>query len=90
MRIEAYTQVQQLYNTNKARKTEKTSTVSRKDQLEISSFGKELQAAKAAITAAPDVREDITAPIKTSIQNGTYSVSDDSFAEKLLAKYNGI
>ena len=88
MRIEAYTQVQQLYNTNKPRKTEKTNSVSRKDQLEISSFGKDLQAAKAAINAAPDVREDVMAPIKTSIQNGTYSVSDGSFADKLLAKYN--
>lgn len=88
MRIEAYTQVQQLYSTNKTRKAEKTTSVSRKDQLEISSFGKDLQAAKAAISAAPDVREDITAPIKTSIQNGTYSVDEGSFADKLLAKYN--
>lgn len=88
MRIEAYTQVQQLYSTNKTRKAEKATSVSRKDQLEISSFGKDLQAAKAAISAAPDVREDITAPIKTSIQNGTYSVDEGSFADKLLAKYN--
>lgn len=90
MRIEAYTQVQQLYNTNKTRKSEKTSNVSRKDQLEISSFGKDLQAAKAALSATPDVREDVVAQYKASIQNGTYSVSDESFAEKLYARYSGI
>ena len=88
MRIEAYTQVQSLYQTQKARTTQKTGTVSRgTDQVQISSFGKEIQTAKAAVAGAPDIREDVTAPIKAQIQNGTYSVSNESFAEKLLAKY---
>ncbi len=88
MRIEAYTQVQQLYNTNKAAKTTKAGNTSRKDAVEISSIGKDIQTAKKAVNDSADIREDVTAPIKASINAGTYSVSGESFAEKLLAKYN--
>ena len=37
MRIEAYTQVQQIYNTRKTNKAQKASNVSFSDQLELSS-----------------------------------------------------
>ena len=87
MRIEAYTQVQQVYQSQKASKVQKSNSVSQKDNLQISSFGRDIQTAKAALAQAPDVREEVTAPIKAKIQNGTYSVSNESFAEKLLKKY---
>lgn len=87
MRIEAYNQVQQLYNTKKPGQVKKTSGVSFSDQVQISSIGKDIQTAKAAVAASPDVREDVTAPIKASIAAGTYEVSAGSFADKLLAKY---
>ncbi len=88
MRIDAYSQVQSLYQTQKARTTQKTGAVAKStDKLQISSFGKDIQAAKAALAQSPDIREDITAPIKAQVQNGTYSVSTESFADKLLAKY---
>lgn len=91
MRIQAYTQVQQLYNTQKNKKTSSTTTVSsKKDALELSSIGKELQIAKKAVSEASDIREDVTAPIKAQIQNGTYEVSGESFAQKLIAKYNAL
>ena len=56
MRIEAYTQIQQLYNTSKAGKTQKTTNKSFKDAVQISSAGKDFQTAKAAAFAAPDIR----------------------------------
>ena len=88
MRIEAYNQVQQLYQTQKVNKSKPTAAASRgTDQVQISSFGKNIQVAKAALAGAADVREDITAPIKEQVQSGTYQVSSESFAEKLLAKY---
>lgn len=87
MRIEAYTQVQQLYNNKKVTKAESRKNASFSDQLQISSFGKDMQVAKAAVEASDDVREDVTAPLKASIQAGTYEVSAESFAEKLLSKY---
>ncbi len=86
MRIEAYTQVQQLYQSQKVSRTQKTQTASHTDRLQISSQGKDFQTAKAAVAAASDIREELTAPIKARIQNGTYGVDNASFAEKLLQK----
>lgn len=88
MRIDAYTQVQQVYNMSKTAKTQRTAKPGATDKVQISSVGKDIQTAKAAVAAAPDIREEVTAPIKERIQNGTYEVSPESFAEKLLQKYN--
>ena len=87
MRIEAYNMVSQIYGTQKPHKAQSAAKVSRMDEVQISSFGKDLAVAKQAVKNAPDVRESVTAPIKESIQAGTYSVSGEDFASKLLAKY---
>jgi negative regulator of flagellin synthesis FlgM len=87
MRIEAYTQVQQVYNTKKAAKAQRTDKKLGSDQLQISDFGRDIQAAKNAVAEADDVRTELTAPLKASIANGTYQVSGESFAEKLMQKY---
>lgn len=87
MRIEAYTQVQNLYNTKQTAKPQAKGKVSRSDQLQISNVGKDLQVAKQALSASSDIREDVTAPIKAEIQAGTYEVSTESFADKLMKKY---
>lgn len=87
MRIEAYTQIQQLYKTNKAQKSQKNAGVSGADQLQISSLGKEFQLAKAAVAGSPDIRDEVTAPIKEKIQKGAYEVGSESFAERLLGRF---
>lgn len=91
MRIEAYSQVQQLYKAQKTSHSTAAGTAGgSKDQLEISSRGKDIQTAKAALAATPDVREDLTASIKASVQSGDYKVDNSSFAAKLLEKYNAL
>ncbi len=87
MRIEAYTQVQKLYDTNKAKKVAVGSSVNVSDKLQLSSLGKDIQWAKKAVAESSDVREDVVAPIKARIQSGTYEVSADSFADKLIQKF---
>lgn len=87
MRVEAYQQVQQIYKTKKVNQTQKASSTSQMDQLQISSFGKDIQTAKAAVADAPDVRAERIASIKAQMQNGTYKVDNAAFAEKLLSKY---
>ncbi|MCM1327512.1 MAG: flagellar biosynthesis anti-sigma factor FlgM [Bacteroidales bacterium] len=88
MRIEAYTQVQQIYQSQKVNQSKKANAGTRtNDQLEISSKGKDYQTAKAAVASAPDVREELTASIKAKIQSGSYSVDTNTFADKLLKKY---
>ena len=88
MRIEAYSQVQQIYSNNKVSKPQaakKTNDV--RDTVSFSSIGKDIQVAKQAVNNAPDIREDKVASLKAAIKNGTYDVSGEAFAEKLLAKY---
>ena len=89
MRIDAISQIQQVYGVGKNRKTSNSSRVSGgRDAVEISSIGKDIQTAKSAVKSAPDVRESKIADIKKQISSGTYNVSGESFANKLLAKYN--
>ena len=90
MRIDPYTQVQQLYNTKKPVKVQGKIKSAASDQIHISSIGRDIQIAKNAVAAADDIREELTAPIKASIANGTYEVSGESFAEKLMRKYEEI
>lgn len=88
MRIGAYTQVQQIYNTTKTAKTSKAQKKGFSDAVSISDTGKGIQAAKAAVEAAPDIRTELTNSIKAQINAGTYEVSAGSFADKLLEKFN--
>ena len=90
MRVEAYNQVHQLYQTNKVSKAKQTGSVSRTEQLQFSNLGRDIGAAQAAISATPDIREDMVASIKNRIQNGTYSVDTVTFAEKLMQKANEV
>ncbi|MCR4744584.1 MAG: flagellar biosynthesis anti-sigma factor FlgM [Lachnospiraceae bacterium] len=91
MRIEAYNQVMQVYGKQKIKKTANYSSVSSaRDALELSGTGKDLQTARAAVAETEDVRKELTAPLKEKIQAGTYDVSGESFAEKLLEKMEAL
>ena len=87
MRIDAYNQISQIYQTNKKHTVNKTSQVYGSDKVEISQFGKDYQIAKQAVAQASDIRADKVADIKAKIDAGTYSVSNDDFAAKLAEKY---
>lgn len=90
MRIEAYNQVAQLYKTSKATKTTNAAAATFKDQLQISQAGRDYQVAKQAVAKASDIREDRVAELKNKINDGTYQVSTNDFAAKLLEKYNAL
>lgn len=92
MRIDAYNQVTQLYNTSKSKSVGSVNKAqaSAKDEVQISSAGRDLQVAKKAVAEASDIREDKVAAMKAAINSGTYSVSNEDFASKLLEKYNSL
>ena len=91
MRIDAYNQIQQIYGTKKLTKAEKkASGASFKDQLMLSATAQDASTVKKAITAAPDVRQNLVNSLKERIDNGTYEVDVEDFAGKLLEKYNGL
>lgn len=90
MRIDAYTQMQQVYNTNKTKKANANQAYSNSyetSKVDISDFGKSIHSAKQAVTNASDVRTELVDSIKTEIQKGTYDVDAESFANKLFQKY---
>ena len=87
MRIEAYNQIGQVFAPKKTYGPVKTNKVARTDEVQISSIGRDIQTVKQAVANTSDIREDITGPLKTKVQNGTYNVSSDDFANKLLQAY---
>lgn len=88
MRIDAYNRIGHIYGVDGKTKTATVSKTGKRDKVEISDFGRELQVAKQAVSDSFDIREDKVSEIKARMDNGSYQVSGESFAEKLLAKYD--
>ena len=94
MRIDAYNAVNQIYQTSQISKTKtttkvdntktaaKTSSVS--DKFEISDTARTYQTARTAVSKASDVREDKIADIKARMAAGTYNISSEAVADKIL------
>ena len=90
MRIDAYSAVNQVYQTNMQTKKETVEKkTSRDDKIEISQVGKDMTVAKKAISEAPDLREDKVKAIKVQMEAGTYSVSSEAIADKLINSFFG-
>ena len=89
MRIDAYNKINQMQSESKINKVSKKGTVSQTDKLEIAQAGKDYQVAKQAVKEASDIRVDLVNDIKERLANGTYNVSDEDFADKLLERYCG-
>lgn len=91
MRIGAYNQVAQVYGNQSVKKKYNSSQVgatSTLDQVSFSAVGKDMQIAKNALSSVPDVRQDRVNELRASIANGTYQVSAESFADKLMAAFD--
>ncbi len=86
MRIGGFNQIAQIYNNSTVKQTGNVKKAGFSDALQISSAGKDYQVAKQAVSAAPDVREDVVADIKSRIADGTYNVTSSMLADKLLSE----
>ncbi len=86
MRIEAMSQISQVYQANGTFKKVEGTKGPQRDSVQISDFGRDLQVAKEAVAKTPDVREDKVAEIKSAIAAGTYNVPMSALADKLLAQ----
>lgn len=84
MRIDAYSAVTSIYSNKGKLRTSTVSQASSSDKVEISQFGKDYQIAKQAVQSASDVREDKIADIKAMMSAGTYNISAQAFADKLV------
>jgi negative regulator of flagellin synthesis FlgM len=61
-----------------------TSSTGGAEQIAISSKAKDIQKATEVVNAAPDIRIEKVDRIKDQIANGSYSVSSEHLAEKIL------
>jgi negative regulator of flagellin synthesis FlgM len=61
-----------------------TSSTSGAEQIAISPKAKDIQKATEVVNAAPDIRIEKVDRIKEQILNGSYSVSSEQLAEKIL------
>lgn len=89
MRIDAYNAVNQVYQTNTQAKKAMTDKKVSSDKVEISQTGKDIAIAKNAIAEAPDVRGDRVEIIKRQMADGTYSISMEDVADKMIDRFFG-
>ncbi len=90
MRISNYNMISQLYSnttTKKSTTAAGTGYASFRDEISLSTVGKDMQIAKNALATTPDVREARIAELKAQYANGTYEVDSEDFATKLMESY---
>ena len=86
MRIDSMNQVSQVYRMNRPKKASAAYQPAGGDSVEISQLGRDIQIAKKAVAAAPDIREDKVSAMKAALANG-YSVSDEDIADKMMGSF---
>ena len=89
MKIDAYNAINPVQTASKIAKTTVTSKPAATDRVEISQAGRDIQIAKKAVSEVPDVRQDKIDSIKARLEDGTYNVTDEALAEKMLAAIFG-
>ena len=87
MRIDAFNKINELYKISTVKSSSKTSSTSFSDTLEISQTAKDYQIAKQIVTKVPDVREAKVNDIKQRMESGTYNVTAQDVADKLVDKF---
>ena len=81
------TETLQQYPQKNTLKTNEKTVSNFSDKLLISFMGKDYNTARTALSSTPDIREDLIYSIKERIKNGTYEVSGEAFAEKILENF---
>lgn len=87
MRVDAINHVSQLYKPTGTKKVGKAEEAGKRDAYEISRSARDYQVAREAVREAADVREDKVAYFKEALASGTYNVSSQEIAEKVVSKY---
>ncbi len=84
MRIDSIKKLDQVYKSTSMKANVQNVSKNQKDSIEISSFGRDLQVARKAVSEADDIRYDKVNEIKQRMQSGTYDVSSREVAEKMV------
>lgn len=87
MRIDSIKQADQIYRSASKKKNIQSTAKQSSDSIEISNLGKDLQVAQKAVREADDIRWDKVNDIKKRMQSGTYNVSCEEVADKMVESY---
>lgn len=87
MRIDGFNKIGQILSSNNINKSKKTERGSYGDRLELSRTGNDYSFAKQVMAQIPDIREDKVNDIKERMKSGTYNVSMEEVAEKIISRY---
>jgi negative regulator of flagellin synthesis FlgM len=63
-----------------------TTAVKPEEKVDLSTKAKDIQQAQNALSSVPDVREQKVAEIKSQVQQGTYNVSGEKIAGKMVGE----
>ncbi|MBZ4647251.1 MAG: negative regulator of flagellin synthesis FlgM [Petroclostridium sp.] len=78
-----------VYNKNK--KIEKANNIQgvegKKDTISISSQAKDYQLALKAVRQVPDIREEKVRELEQKYSSGTYNISSEDVADKIVSKF---
>ncbi|HHX61557.1 MAG TPA: flagellar biosynthesis anti-sigma factor FlgM [Epulopiscium sp.] len=87
MKINQMQQIAEIYGATSTRKVpSKGVKTSEKDKLEISATAKDFQTALKAAKNSPDIRTEKVEKIKAQMASGTYNVSAEEVAKKMMAE----
>lgn len=64
----------------------KAGSVMGSDKVTLSTEGREIQAIRQKIAESPEIREAKVAELREAIKSGTYNVSGEEIAEKMLSR----
>lgn len=74
-----------IYNKTNVKNTSKTDQANKvKDELQLSDRARDFQVAMKAFKKLPEVREDLVKELKDKIQQGTYKVTGEEVADKII------
>jgi len=85
------TQMIQQYQRNEsmasvAEKQAGSAAVKPEEKVDLSTMAKEIQQAKVEVSKVPDVREEKVQEIKGQVEKGTYNVSGEQIANKMVGE----
>jgi flagellar biosynthesis anti-sigma factor FlgM len=86
MRIDAFNKISEMYKAGTVKSTAKAKSSSFSDTLEISQTAKDYQVAKKILANTPDIRENKVNEIKERMEAGTYNITVQDVAEKLISR----
>lgn len=84
--IQQYRKQDKVYQANKEEAGTNLRAAVQADEAKISEDTKAFQMAKELIRDLPEVREDRLANVQRLVNKGTYEISDDEIAEKMIGR----